>query len=65
MTYSLAPGLFVENGPAIQAANAAAARPATRFLPWRKLDSDRRLAAIEQALNAPANDCGDALPIAL
>ena len=65
MTYSLAPGLFIENGPAIQSAKAVAARSSVRFLPWRKLDADRRLKAIECALKAPANDCADALPIAL
>ena len=65
MTYSLSPRLFVENGPAEQAANVAAARPAVRFLPWRKLDSKRRFEAIECALKAPANDAGDNLPLAL
>lgn len=65
MTYSLSRGLFVENGPAEQAANVAAARPAVRFLPWRKLDAKRRLEAIEIALKAPANDLVDDFPVAL
>jgi hypothetical protein len=65
MAYRLSRGLFVENGPAEQAANAAAARPATRFLAWRRLSAQRRLQAIEQALKCPANDCGDGLPLAL
>jgi hypothetical protein len=65
MTYSLARGLFVENGPAEQAAVAAASRPSVRFLPWRRLDSHRRLAMVEEALNAPANDVIDGFPLAL
>lgn len=65
MAYSLDRGLFVENGPAELAANAAAARPATRFLPWRRLTSERRLAMIEQALKTAANDVIDGFPLAL
>ena len=65
MAYSLSPRLFVENGPAQQAADAAAARPAVRFLPWRKLYSKRRFEAIEFALKAPANDLVDNFPVAL
>jgi hypothetical protein len=65
MTYSLSPGLFVENGPAEQAAIAAASRPAVRFLPWRKLPSERRLKLIEEALKMPANDVIDGFPLAL
>ena len=65
MTYSLSRGLFVENGPAELAAAAAEARPAVRFLPWRKLDADHRLKAIEEALKIPANDTAAGLPLAL
>jgi hypothetical protein len=65
VTYSLDRGLFVENGPADKAAIAAAARPAVRFLPWRKLDAEHRLKAIEDALRIPANDVADGLPLAL
>jgi hypothetical protein len=65
MTYSLSRGLFVENGPAELAAVAAEARPAVRFLPWRKLDAEHRLKAIEEALKIPANDTADGLPLAL
>ncbi|HET7317485.1 MAG TPA: hypothetical protein VFI88_08685 [Sphingomicrobium sp.] len=65
MTYGLSPRLFVEDGPAVHAAEAAAARPSTRFLPWRKLDPDCRLKMIEHALSAPANDLVDELPLAL
>jgi hypothetical protein len=65
MTYGLDRGLFIEHGPTIQAADAAATRPAARFIGWRRLDSDHRLAAIERALMVPANDCIDSLPVAL
>lgn len=65
MTYSLSRGLFVENCPAEQAAVAAATRPAVRFLPWRKLDAEHRLRAIEEALKIPANDVASDLPLAL
>ena len=65
MTYSLARELFVENGPAEQAAITAASRPSVRFLPWRRLDSSRRLALVEEALNTPANDVIDGFPLAL
>ena len=65
MTYGLSRGLFVENGPAEQAAAAAAQRPAVRFLPWRKLPFERRLAVIEEALKSPANDVIDGFPLAL
>ncbi len=65
MTYSLARGLFVEYGPAAQAAVVAASRPSGRFLPWRRLDSSRRLELVEEALNAPANDVIDGYPLAL
>lgn len=65
MTYRLNRQLFVENGPAEQAANAAAARPAVRFLPWRRLDSGHRLEIVEQALKTPANDIVDGYPVAL
>lgn len=65
MTYGLNRGLYVEDGPAEQAASVAAARPSTRFLAWRALDHEHRLAAIEEALDAPANDLIDDFPIAL
>ena len=65
MTYSLSRGLFVENGPAEQAAVAAAARPAVRFRPWRTLPLERRLAMVEEALKFPANDVIDGFPLAL
>jgi hypothetical protein len=65
MSYSLNPQLFVENGPAVQAAKVAAARPSTRFRAWRKLDSERRFSAVETALKKPANDLAGGYPLAL
>lgn len=65
MAYGLDRGLFVENGPADQAAIVAMAHPAVRFLPWRTLDPEHRLRAIEEALAIPANDMADGLPLAL
>ena len=58
MTYGLSPRLFVENGPAVRAAEV---RDLHRS--WRALDPANRLALIETALR-PAND-QDGLPIAL
>jgi hypothetical protein len=65
MTYRLDDSLFIENGAAARSAQSAAARPAVRFLPWRKLDSERRLTIIKKALNAPANAVIDGFPVAL
>jgi hypothetical protein len=58
MTYGLSPRLFVENGPAVRAAEV---RNSHRN--WRALDPDNRFALIQTALR-PAND-QDGLPIAL
>ena len=61
MAYGLEARLFVENGPAIHAQRARAARSSA----WRSLGSEQRLAIVEQALK-PANDEGpDGFPIAL
>ena len=65
MTYGLNPGLFVEDGSSNHAARAAVARPKTRFLQWRRLDPEHRLAVIERALQSPANDLVDGHPLAL
>jgi hypothetical protein len=64
MAYGLNPGLFLENGPANQSAHALAARSASRFVSWRKLSPDGRLALVDQALACPANDL-DSYPLAL
>lgn len=65
MAYALDRGLFLENGPAIQAADANAARRPLRSRSWRMLDPERKLEAIERAMKAPANDLIDRYPIAL
>ena len=62
MTYGLSTRAFIENGPAVRAIEAQAARSTART--WRALDSDHRIALIEAALT-PANDLIDAYPIAL
>ncbi len=65
MAYGLNPGLFLENGPALQAAQQRNSRSSTVYRAWRGLDQDRRLAVIERALK-PANDDGvDGYPLAL
>ncbi|HEY1143904.1 MAG TPA: hypothetical protein VGE68_07715 [Sphingomicrobium sp.] len=64
MAYGFNPRLFVENGPAVRAAEAHASRSSDAFRAWGGLDSDKRLALIENALRRPANDEGD-LPLAL
>lgn len=64
MAYGLNPRLFVENGPAIQAAAAHARRSSDAYRAWAGLDADRRLALVETALRPVANDIGK-LPIAL
>ncbi|MFP5330367.1 MAG: hypothetical protein ACLGHC_09585 [Alphaproteobacteria bacterium] len=66
MTYGLSSQLFVEDGPAVQAASAASAHNFARYRRgWRSLDSGHRLELVEKALQSPANDFIDALPIAL
>ena len=65
MAYGIDPALFVEDGPAIQAAKAAATHRSARFGRWRMLDSDHRFEVVEKALKTPANDCIHDFPIAL
>ena len=62
MTYGHSTSAFIEDGPAVQAIKAEASRSTARS--WRALDSERRLALIEQALH-PANDIIDGFPLAL
>lgn len=64
MAYGLNPRLFVENGPAIQAAAAHARSSSDAYRAWAGLDADRRLALVEKALHPAANDSAQ-LPIAL
>jgi hypothetical protein len=65
MAYGLNSRLFIENGPAIRAAQAHARSSSGAFRAWGGLDADKRLALIEKALRNPANDAGGDLPIAL
>lgn len=66
MAYGLNARLFIENGPAIRAAEAHARSSSTAFRAWGGLDADKRLALIEKALRNAANDDGsDGFPVAL
>ena len=66
MTYGLDTRLFVENGPAVQAARAHLLNSGDAYRAWRGLDRERRLALIDKALRRPANDdLADGFPIAL
>ncbi len=65
MTYRLDLAQFIEDGPAIKTASAAAARTSARLRNWKALDSRRRLEAVDKALKAPANDLIDSYPLAL
>ena len=65
MAYGLNPRLFLENGPAILAAEARASRSSDAFRAWRSLDADKRLSLIAKALRQPANDDEADLPVAL
>ncbi|MBA3576787.1 MAG: hypothetical protein H0W39_04110 [Sphingomonas sp.] len=58
MAYELCPQGPVPHGPAME-------RIHRRFRAWQQLAPERRLEAVERALNAPANDLVDAFPIAL
>ena len=65
MAYGLNPRLFVENGPAILAADAQERSSSASFRAWKRMDTERRLALVERTLR-PANDEGpDDFPIAL
>ena len=64
MAYGLNPSLFIENGPAIQAAAAHARSSSDAFRAWAGLDAEHRLEMIEKALRKAAND-SSALPIAI
>lgn len=65
MAYGFNPRLFVENGPAIQAADALARSSSIPFHAWKSFDRERRFALVEKALRVPANDDCDGFPIAL
>jgi hypothetical protein len=66
MTYDLNQALFVENGPVALAARARRTRSTDAFRAWRRMDGERRLAVVDGALRAVANDDTiDGLPVAL
>jgi len=65
MAYGLNPRLFIENGPANQAADALARSSSISFRAWQSFDHERRLALVESALKVPANDDCDGYPLAL
>lgn len=66
MAYGLSPRLFIENGPALEAARARKIRSTDGFRAWRKLHPNRRFELVDKALKAAANDDGiDGYPIAL
>ena len=62
MTYGLSTRAFIEDGPAVQVAQADTLRSTARN--WRSLDESHRIQLIELALR-PANDRIDAFPLAL
>ena len=65
MAYGLNPRLFIENGPAVTAAETRSRSSRNAFRTWQRLASDRRFEIVEQALRAPANDLIDEYPVAL
>lgn len=65
MAYGLNPRLFIENGPANQAADALAHSSSNAYRAWQGIDRDRRFALVETALKMHANDDCDGLPVAL
>jgi hypothetical protein len=64
MAYGLDPRLFLENGPANQAAEAHARRSSNSYRAWAGLDSEHRFELVEKALRNAANDRAG-MPIAL
>jgi hypothetical protein len=56
MTYAFQPHLYIENGPAVQAARRRQALSSSNaYRAWRALGREHRFAAVEAAL-AGAND---------
>ena len=65
MAYGLDHRLFVENGPAVTAAEAHGARSSAIYRAWRELSPQRRLDIVERALKPANDDTVDGYPIAL
>ncbi len=65
MAYGLDLRLFVENGPAVAAAEAHGARSSEMFRAWRDLNPEHRLVIVERALRPANDDTPDGFPIAL
>jgi hypothetical protein len=65
MAYGLDLRLFVENGPAVTAAEGHGARSSEIYRAWRKLEPQRRLDLVERALKPANDDTPDGYPIAL
>ena len=63
MAYGLNRSLFIENGPAIRAAEAHSRSSSDLYRAWAGLDARHRFELVERALK-PAND-RDGYPIAL
>lgn len=64
MAYGLDPRLFLENGPANQAAAAHLRSSSDSYRAWGGLDAEHRFELIEKALRKAAND-RVGMPIAL
>lgn len=65
MAYGLDLRLFVENGPAVTAAEAHGPRSSAIYRAWRELAPERRLDLVERALEPANENAPDGYPIAL
>jgi hypothetical protein len=67
MIYGLDPGLFIEDGPTVQAGNASRRSSARAFQAWQAMDDAQRLALVERTLAAAAanENLSDGYPAAL
>ena len=66
MAYDLDRQQLIGSGSAVQAATALSRSSAVAYRVWRSLSEERRLALVDEALSASANDdLIDGLPVAL
>jgi len=65
MAYGLNRQLFVENGPALTAADGRRPRSSVVYRAWRGLNPEHRLAIVERALKPANDDSVDGYPLAL